>query len=168
MALTKVQTGGLAADSVDNTILDVAGNYAFTGTVTGAGLSSPIGNSVTVTSEGGAATTSLPEGLAKVVCTFNGTSGSATVRTSFNVSSTDDDAKGSYGVNFTSAMSGTEFTAVGSTIGDSGTGFRVGSVVSGLAANTTSSINFSSAETDGSVDYRDFTHINTLVHGDLA
>jgi len=47
MALTKVQTGGLAdnavdtaqlvADAVDNTILDVADNFAFTGTVTGAG-----------------------------------------------------------------------------------------------------------------------------------
>ena len=33
MALTKVQTGGLADDSVDNTILDVTDDFAFTGTV---------------------------------------------------------------------------------------------------------------------------------------
>jgi len=37
MALTKVNTGGLAADSVDNTILKLDDNYAFTGTVSGAG-----------------------------------------------------------------------------------------------------------------------------------
>tara|TARA_Y100001972_G_scaffold119727_1_gene161343 strand:- start:53 stop:442 length:390 start_codon:yes stop_codon:yes gene_type:complete len=122
----------------------------------------------TIQNTSGGAATLTKQQAAKVVCTFDGTSGSATVRTSFNVSSTDDDAKGSYGVNFTSAMSGTEFTAVGSTIGDSSTTLRVGSVVSALSANTATSINFSSAETEGSVDYRDYTHINTLVHGDLA
>ena len=37
MALTKVLTGGVADDAVDNTKLDLASNYAFTGTVTGAG-----------------------------------------------------------------------------------------------------------------------------------
>ena len=37
MALSKINTGGLAADAVDNTILDLADNFAFTGTVTGAG-----------------------------------------------------------------------------------------------------------------------------------
>ena len=37
MALTKVLTGGLAADAVDNTILKLDDDYALTGTVTGAG-----------------------------------------------------------------------------------------------------------------------------------
>ena len=37
MALSKIDTAGLVADAVDNTILDLAGNYTFTGTVTGAG-----------------------------------------------------------------------------------------------------------------------------------
>ena len=37
MALTKVLTGGLAADSVDNTILKLDDDFALTGTVTGAG-----------------------------------------------------------------------------------------------------------------------------------
>ena len=36
MALTKVLTGGLAADSVDNTILKLDDDYALTGAVTGA------------------------------------------------------------------------------------------------------------------------------------
>jgi len=37
MAISKIDTAGLAADAVDNTILDLAGNYSFTGTVSGAG-----------------------------------------------------------------------------------------------------------------------------------
>ena len=35
MALTKVRTGGITADAVDNTILKLDDNYALTGTVTG-------------------------------------------------------------------------------------------------------------------------------------
>lgn len=37
MALSKIDTPALVADAVDNTILDVADNFAFTGTVTGVG-----------------------------------------------------------------------------------------------------------------------------------
>jgi len=37
MALSKIDTPALVADAVDNTILDVADDFAFTGTVTGAG-----------------------------------------------------------------------------------------------------------------------------------
>jgi hypothetical protein len=37
MALSKIDTAGLVADAVDNTILDLTSNFAFTGTVTGAG-----------------------------------------------------------------------------------------------------------------------------------
>lgn len=36
MALSKIDTAALAADAVDNTILDLTDNYALTGTVTGA------------------------------------------------------------------------------------------------------------------------------------
>jgi hypothetical protein len=38
MALTKVLTGGLALDAVDNTILKLDDDYALTGTVTGSNL----------------------------------------------------------------------------------------------------------------------------------
>jgi len=69
MALTKVQTGGLAdnavdtaqlvADSVDNTILDVADDFAFTGDVTGVGGTIPafcVTRNSTQTSNSGIAT----------------------------------------------------------------------------------------------------------------
>ena len=107
-------------------------------------------------------------GVAKATCTFNGTASGATVRDSFNQSSTDDDAVGQYGVNFTSAMSSTEFTTTGSNIGDSSTTTRTGGLVAALNANTSSSINFASVETEGSISYTDWTYINTVVHGDLA
>jgi len=37
MALSKIDTNAIADDAVDNTKLDLASNYSFTGTVTGAG-----------------------------------------------------------------------------------------------------------------------------------
>ena len=124
--------------------------------------------SIAVTGEGNSTTTNLQQGLAKATCTFNGTASGATVRDSFNQSSTDDDAVGQYGVNFTSAMSSTEFTTTGSNIGDSATSTRTGGLIAALSANTSSSINFASVETEGSIGYADWTYINTVVHGDLA
>ena len=111
--------------------------------------------SIVVTGEGGSTTTNLQQGLAKATCTFSGAASGATVRDSFNQSSTDDDAVGQYGVNFTSAMSSTEFTTTGSNIGDSSTTTRTGGLVSALNANTSSSINFASVETEGSISYTD-------------
>ena len=35
MALSVIKTASIAADAVDNTILDLSDNYAFTGTITG-------------------------------------------------------------------------------------------------------------------------------------
>ena len=55
--------------------------------------------SIVVTGEGGSTTTNLQQGLAKATCTFSGAASGATVRDSFNQSSTDDDAVGQYGVN---------------------------------------------------------------------
>ena len=122
----------------------------------------------TIQNTSGGAATLTKQQAAKVVCTFNGTASGATIRTSFNVSSTDDDATGQYGVNFTNAMSGTEFTPTGSNIGDSTTSLRTGGLIAGLNANTSSSINFATIETDSSIGYADWTHVNTVVHGDLA
>ena len=107
----------------------------------------------------------VAEGTAKVVCTCQP---SATIRTSFNVTSTADSETGKFQVNFTSAMSGTEFTPTGSNIGDSTTSLRTTGLVSALNANTTTKIDFATVETEGSIGYTDWTHVNTVVHGDLA
>lgn len=84
MALSKIDTAGLAADAVDNTILDLAGNYAFTGTVTGAGAAGYTKTAQTTTN--GAATysiSSIPSGTSELILFGNqvdrGTSSSTAV-----------------------------------------------------------------------------------------
>tara|TARA_R110002074_G_scaffold153016_1_gene307727 strand:+ start:256 stop:912 length:657 start_codon:yes stop_codon:yes gene_type:complete len=47
MALTKVNTGGLALDAVDNTILKLDDDYALTGTVSGTGAFQKVSSSST-------------------------------------------------------------------------------------------------------------------------
>ncbi len=64
---------------------------------------------ITVTSEGGAATQSLQQGLAKNWSQFNG-SGTVSIRASFNQSSLTDSGTGSYRVHYANNMSGTAFS----------------------------------------------------------
>ena len=65
---------------------------------------------ITVTSEGGAATQSLQQGLAKCWVNFNG-QGAIAARDSLNVSSLDDDGTGSYGVNMSSVFSSADHSS---------------------------------------------------------
>ena len=68
--------------------------------------------SMTVVGEGGSTTTNLQQGLSKMFCNFDGTASGATVRDSFNVSSTDDDGTGDYGINYTNNMGNTNYAGV--------------------------------------------------------
>ncbi len=65
---------------------------------------------ITVTSEGGSATQSLQQGLAKCWANFNG-QGTVAGRDSLNVSSLDDDGTGSYGVNMSSIFSSADHSS---------------------------------------------------------
>ena len=67
---------------------------------------------ITVTSEGGAATQSLQQGLAKAWVNFNGT-GTIAARDSLNLSSLDDNGTGDYGVNMSSVFSSANHSAHG-------------------------------------------------------
>ena len=68
-------------------------------------------NSMTIRGEG-SAQTSIQQGLSKMFCNFDGTASGATVRDSFNVSSTDDDGTGDYGINYTNNMGNTNYTGI--------------------------------------------------------
>ena len=68
--------------------------------------------SMTVVGEGGSTTTNLQQGLSKMFCNFDGTASGATIRDSFNVSSTDDDGTGDYGINYTNNMGNTNYAGV--------------------------------------------------------
>ena len=150
MALTKVNRGGL------NTGISDSSNATF--------LTVDSSEQAVIKSEGGAVTTSVQQGLAKVWVTFNGSASGATVRDSFNVASTDDDGTGLYGVNFTSAMSSANYSSVcnrGTLTGGETTG--------GANANrmTTGSIDKVQVyNDDGSLADRD--NITAHVLGDLA
>jgi hypothetical protein len=67
---------------------------------------------ITVTSEGGAATQSLQQGLCKVWINFNGT-GTIATRDSFNVSSISDEGGGLYQYDFSNAMSNANYSGSG-------------------------------------------------------
>ena len=45
-------------------------------------------------------------------CNFDGTASGATIRDSFNVSSTDDDGTGDYGINYTNNMGNTNYAGI--------------------------------------------------------
>ena len=67
---------------------------------------------IIVTSEGGSATQSLQQGLAKCWVNFNG-QGTIAARDSFNLSSLDDNGTGDYGVNMSSVFSSANHSAHG-------------------------------------------------------
>ena len=64
-------------------------------------------------------------GLAKAWVTFDGTASGATIGDSFNVSSSDDDGTGDYGINFSNAMSNANYSCTfGDGEGTSSSGMR--------------------------------------------
>lgn len=121
--------------------------------------------SITVTSEGGAATQSLQQGLAKCWVNFNGT-GTIATRDSLNVSSLDDNATGEYDVNFSSSMA-----SIGYTWAISG---RTNGTTPDFEANsdpTTSYLNFragSGTWNGSSYIAQDKTFAVVTIDGDLA
>jgi hypothetical protein len=69
---------------------------------------------IDVTSEGGAATMQLQQGLAKAWATVNGSSGTPSLTVSLNGSSVTDLGTGSYATNLTNAMSDANYPITGS------------------------------------------------------
>lgn len=120
--------------------------------------------SIVVTSEGTSVETNLQQGLCKAWVNFDGTASGATERDSFNISSTDDDGTGLFGVNFTNNMGNATFSPTanrGVLTGGETTG---GANVNRL---TTSSIDkLHSFSDDGSLSDRDM--VLGQVFGDLA
>ena len=156
MALSKIQS-----ESVN-----LSDNFAFTGTVTGAGLTSPFANTVAVTSEGGAVTTNVVQGLAKSWIYFEQI-GTHQAYGSFNIASITDAGTGrSYPIAFTNSMSDGNY---------SGSYHQSGTGTSGyLSFNNGWAGSFSSKTTAsfgcrayGTADV-DAAEVNVTVVGDLA
>lgn len=155
MALSKIEAEGI----------DLTDTFAFTGTVTGAGLTSPFGNTVTVTSEGGSATTNLAQGLAKCWVNFNG-SGPTVIRDSFNVSSISDLGTGYTRLTFTSSLSGTDYSVTGSATRISGDQSSI--VMPKSLATTTVEIDSWLENAGAGSRSFDISSVFCNLHGDLA
>ena len=117
---------------------------------------------ITVTSEGGAATMQLQQGLAKCWVNFDGT-GTIASRDSKGVSGLLDNGTGDYTVSFTSSMSGGDYSASVSSS-------------SGGASNTDTIVNpytwavgsVSMCTNNNSGTLTDRVYVNLTIHGGLA
>ena len=118
---------------------------------------------ITVTSEGGAATMQLQQGLAKAWINFNG-NGTIASRDSFNSASLVDNGTGDYTNNFTNAMGNANFSAMvasGDVSGNKSTrDEEVYQITTGLVKYFIYHTNAELA--------RDEDYIGGTVHGDLA
>jgi hypothetical protein len=134
-----------------------------------------LGASLTATSEGGAVTTSIQQGLAKIAFSFNGSDTTPSYKHSLNTSSLTDNGTGDYTVVFANSMDNKEYTFAGS--------FAHNGISSGLFAfmikddanwdgtnKNTSQIRLESAFANSSSDKTnfDYRHQNGTIHGDLA
>ena len=117
---------------------------------------------VTVTSEGGAATMQLQQGLAKHFCIFDGT-GTAAVDDSFNNSSITDNGTGRYAVTVTNDFNNLHFALTGSTVGNDEAFTYINTH---SAKKTASTAAFRCVQYDG--NFFDMDTVDIVSHGDLA
>ena len=166
MALTKVNRGGLntgIADSSNATFLTatsaegvtLAGTLAVTGVHT-------VGTNAVATSEGGAVTTNVVQGLCKTWINFNGTTGSIATRDSFNVTSISDDGSAIYTVVIANDMASVNYalTLVGD---DSGSRENIYCFAEAYAVGS-----FQLRSLNDQSSYIDCEVIGCTVQGDLA
>ena len=122
---------------------------------------------ITVTSEGGAATQSLQQGLAKAWANIDGT-GTVAVADNLNVSSLADNATGDYTMSFSTNM-GNAVYAVASHTGGAGQNVVTnrGASGAGYTYQTTSSNRVGNRNTSDQ-NWNDFDPITVVFFGDLA
>ena len=167
MALTKVNRGGLntgVADSSNATFLTataaegvtLAGTLAVTGVHT-------VGTNAVATSEGGAVTTNVVQGLAKVWANLKGTDTFA-LRDSFNLTSATDNGTGSYTLTIANNMGNVNFATVCSGGANSSGRYNVIADANGQGADAASFFGFQT-NTGSALDQDE---LSTSFLGDLA
>lgn len=159
MALSKIIAEGV----------DLTDTFAFTGTVTGAGLTSPFANTVVVTSEGGAVTTNLAQGLAKSWASIDQTSTDHPVYDSLNVSATADIATGVTKITFVNAMNNALYGTTGGTQTEATSAAYFGTYgVNTSTSRQMTAAHFHTSNRNTSGTDKDIIYFAFAVHGDLA
>ena len=121
---------------------------------------------ITVTSEGGSATQSLQQGLAKMWHQTDASSGTPATQDSLNLASITDNGVGNFTFAFTNNMNNNDYSFTHYAISGAvyslyhGASLSVGT--SSLQYRDNSTPNVSSAQA------QDHSHINDTIHGDLA
>ena len=110
-------------------------NGTFGGTLAVTGVHT-VGNNAVITSEGGAVTSNLVQGLAKEWVNFDG-SGTVAIRDSTNVSSITDNGTGSYRIVMTTAMGNTDYANCTNTVTNIDTGAQAFTITSVNNISTT-------------------------------
>jgi len=119
---------------------------------------------ITVTSEGGSATQSLQQGLAKVWACYS-SEGTPVLLDSFNVASTTDVGTGRFRFTFTNAMSNSNYSSSGNA-NISGHYLATGVDNNGSAQQTTAVDKWLSRTDTGALI--DTNQVSAQIHGDLA
>jgi hypothetical protein len=128
---------------------------------------------ITITSEGGSATQSLQQGLAKTWINFNG-AGTIATRDSLNVSSLTDTTTGSYAVAFTNSFADTNYAGSAGLCGFSDAAGESNSPVVMLTRSqsnpfTTGDIDIITAQRLGTaISFADPEYVAISANGDLA
>jgi hypothetical protein len=120
----------------------------------------------TIISEGGANTTSLQQGLAKVWTHWNA-DGTPAFRDSINSASITDHATGDQSINFTNGMSNANY-AVSGTVGNGNNNDTTNAQARRGSSSTTAqryTIQYATADAIAQYDYQ---YVSGIVHGDLA
>ena len=121
--------------------------------------------SITITSEGGAATQSLQQGLAKAFISFDGT-GTVSIDTSFNISTLTDNAAADYSIAYTNNVSTSNHPVTGSNIGSSESNY-LGYICSDGVAQATTGVTVHFVFHNGSSN-NDQDPVHLVTNGGLA
>ena len=120
---------------------------------------------VTITSEGGAATQSLQQGLAKAWVNFNGT-GTIAARDSLNLTSLTDNGTGDYTVSYTNNMNNVNYSHLLNCNNSVSFNGMFGGADTGAGIVLTSSARFFTCSAN--LTNGDSRTVHTAVHGDMA
>ena len=120
----------------------------------------------TIISEGGANTTSLQQGLAKVWTHWNA-DGTPAFRDSINSASITDHATGDQSINFTNGMSNANY-AVSGTVGNGNNNDTTNAQARRGSSSTTAQRYTIQYATANSISQYDYQYVSGIVHGDLA
>ena len=156
MALSKIQS-----ESVN-----LSDNFAFTGTVTGAGLTAPFANTVAVTSEGGAVTINLVQGLAKAFNAFDFNDNST--KDSLNIGSVTDRGTGSLYGNYTNNMNSVSHIAIGSVSSAAQGSMSTANNNRICIISSDTAARYSQNCTENNGTFNNVRYAAASIHGDLA